>query len=160
MQIDRADMKLLTEAGYSSVMRGISTDVSPIFHMLNEWMPQYAAGEIGLALQAMVAGEFARADEMLTAILATDREGRNEARAILAMCKALENQHDEARRLQEELVGTGGHAEAFADLLVNGEPETSQGNQGLAMETVTEPVRDSHSAQRAIFDMESKDGTS
>lgn len=159
MQIDRADMKLLTEAGYSSVMRGISTDVSPIFHMLNEWMPQYAAGEIGLALQAMIAGDFSRADDMLTAVLATEREGRNEARAILAMCKALENQHEEARRLQQELQGTGGHAEAFADLLVNGETESSQGNQGLAEEASATPVRVGQVAERANFDMESKDGT-
>ncbi|SMO45668.1 hypothetical protein [Paracoccus laeviglucosivorans] len=149
MQIDRADMKLLIEAGYSGVMRGISTDLAPIFLAMNEWMPAYAAGEIGLALQEMTSGNFAAADERLTTILASDREGRDEARAILAMCKALQNQHEEARRLQEELQGEGGAAEAFTDLLVNGAPETTQGNQGLAMETEAVPARDGHDAERA-----------
>ncbi|RMC34935.1 hypothetical protein [Paracoccus alkanivorans] len=149
MQLDRADMKLLIEAGYSGVMRGISTDLGAIFQAINEWMPQYAAGEIGIALQEMTTGNFAAADERLTAILASDREGRDEARAILAMCKALENEHDEARRLQEDLSGTGGAAEAFTDLLVNGAPETTQENQGLALETEATPARDGQDAERA-----------
>ncbi|MFV0386000.1 hypothetical protein [Paracoccus sp. (in: a-proteobacteria)] len=149
MNIDRADMKLLTEAGYSGIMRGIDTDLAPIFLMLNEWMPGYAAGDIGLALQEMVAGDFAAADERLYNVLKSEREGRDEARAILAMCKALQNQHDEARKLQEQLVGTGGHAEAFTDLLVNGEQESTQGDQGLAMEAEATPARQGQRATRA-----------
>ena len=112
-------------------------------------MPQYAAGEIGIALQEMVAGRFAEADERLTRIIGSDLEGRDEARAILAMCKSIENEHDEARRLQQELKGTGGAAEAFTDLLVDGVPETTQGNQGLAMATDAEPARGGQDAERA-----------
>lgn len=149
MQIDRADMKLLIEAGYSGVMRGIDTDVTPIFQAINEWMPDYAAGEIGLALHDMARGNFADADDRLTGVLASTREGRDEARAILAMCKAIENQHDEARRLHQELAGTGGHAEAFTELLVEGEPETAQENQGPVSEIQAVPARDDQDAERA-----------
>ena len=47
----------------------------------------------------------------------------------------VENQQAEARRLAEDLRGEGGHAEAFADLLVNGADETTQGPAGLAAES-------------------------
>ncbi|MDO5621578.1 MAG: hypothetical protein Q4G24_08930 [Paracoccus sp. (in: a-proteobacteria)] len=141
MELDRADMKLLIEAGYSGVMRGIDTDLTPIFQAIADWMPQYAAGRIGLAMQTMVRGDFAGADQMLTAIVASDMEGRTEAQAILAMCKALQNQHQDAREIAQELEGTGGYAEGFTDALVNGGPETTQGYQGLALEAETTPVR-------------------
>ena len=126
MQIDRADMKLLIEAGYSGVVRGIDTDLSPIFDAIAQWMPEYAAGPIGQALLLMTRGAFDEADARLTQILGSALEGRDEARAILAMCKALRNEHDEARRLADELEGTGGHAEAFANLLVD---KDGSGNQ-------------------------------
>lgn len=141
MQLDRADMKLLIEAGYSGVMRGIDTDLTPIFQAIADWMPQYAAGHIGLALQTMVQGDFAGADSMLSDIIASDMEGRAEAQAILAMCKTLQNHHEEARKLAGDLEGTGGYAEAFTDALVNEGEETTQGNQGLAVETAATPVR-------------------
>jgi hypothetical protein len=149
MQIDRADMKLLIEAGYSCVMRGLAVDPTPIFEAINEWMPRFAAGEIGLALGEMTAGRFAEADARLAAVLVSDREGRDEARAILAMSKALQHQHDEARRLRCELQGAGGAAEAFTALLVEGEPETTQGNQGLALEAGATPAGDGRDAERA-----------
>ena len=82
MEINRADMKLLTEAGYSGILRNISTDLTPIFEALETWMPDHAAGTIGLALQALVRGEFAHADEMLSAVVSSRKEGRAEARAI------------------------------------------------------------------------------
>lgn len=149
MEIDRADMKLLIEAGFSSVMRGLTVDPTPIFEAINEWMPRFAAGEIGLALQDMTAGRFADADARLGGVLASDREGRDEARAILAMCKALQHQHDEARRLRCELQGSGGAAEAFTALLVEGETETTQGNQGLALAAGAPPAGDGRDAERA-----------
>lgn len=130
MQIDRADMKLLVEAGYSGLMKGIDTDLSPIFNAIADWMPQYAAGFIGQALVLMTRGEFAEADRMLTDVIGSSLEGRNEARAILAMCKTLQNEHEQARRLAEDLKGTGGNAEAFADLLVNGAEGTAQTPEG------------------------------
>ena len=135
MQIDRADMKLLIEAGYSGVMRGIDTDMRPVFEAISEWMPEYGAGRIGLALMKMVAGDFPEADRMLSEVIASGVEGKAEAQAVLAMCKVLENQQAEARSLAEDLRGEGGHAEAFADLLVNGADETTQGPAGLAAES-------------------------
>ena len=123
MEINRADMKLLTEAGYSGILRNISTDLTPIFEALETWLPEHAAGTIGLALQALVRGEFARADEMLTAVVSSRREGRAEARAILALCKALQNDEQAAAELAGELRGQGGSAEAFATLLVEGPRE-------------------------------------
>lgn len=135
MQIDRADMKLLIEAGYSGVMRGIDTDMRPVFEAITEWMPQYGAGRIGLALMEMVAGHFAEADRILTEVINSGQEGKAEAQAVLAMCKVLSDQHAEARRLAEDLKGNGGHAEAFTDLLVNGADETTHGPAGLAAES-------------------------
>lgn len=141
-EIDRGDMRLLTEAGYSAVMRGTDVDAAAIFRAIDVWMPQYAAGPIGLALQQMVAGDLTGADAALARILSSDREGRNEAAAMLAMCKALLHDETGARRLAEQLEGTGGHAEAFADLLVNGVDETTQGADGLALEAAAaEPDR-------------------
>ncbi|WP_156114500.1 HrpB1 family type III secretion system apparatus protein [Paracoccus sanguinis] len=148
MQIDRADMKLLIEAGYSGVMRGIDTDMRPVFEAISTWMPQFGAGRIGLALIEMVAGDFPEADRILTEVIASDLEGKAEAQAVLAMCKVLENQQAEARRLAEELRGEGGHAEAFADLLVNGADETTQGPAGLAAESGASSARPGAIGQR------------
>ncbi|MFI0477023.1 hypothetical protein ACFXP8_11990 [Paracoccus sp. p2-l61] len=151
MQLDRADMKLLIEAGYSGVMRGIDTDLTPIFQAIADWMPQYAAGQIGLALQTMVSGDFAGADRMLSAIIASDLEGRAEAQAILAMCKTLQHHHEDARKLAQGLEGGDSHAAAFAEALVSEDTETTQGNQGLAMEAATTPVRHGDSGQAGDF---------
>ena len=125
MEINRADMKLLTEAGYSGILRNIPTDLTPIFDALEMWLPEHAAGTIGLSLQALVRGDFARADEMLTAVVSSQREGRAEARAILALCKALQNDEAAAEAIASELKGQGGSAEAFATLLVDGPREAS-----------------------------------
>lgn len=124
-EIDRADMKLLVECGYSSVMRGIDADPATIFHAIDTWMPEYAAGPIGMALITIAAGEFAEADRMLTEIMASDREGRNEANALLAMCKVLQDEKAEAERIAQDLEGSGGHAEEFTSVLVYGVDEES-----------------------------------
>ncbi len=131
MELNRADMKLLTEAGYSAILRNIDTDVTPIFEALVTWMPEQAAGTIGLALQALVAGDFARADAMLVDVIAGKLEGGAEARAILALCRALQNDHASAGELARELEGQGGSAEAFATLLVRGVEDTGEEVQGL-----------------------------
>ena len=57
---------------------------------------------IGLALIEMVAGDFPEADRILTEVIASDLEGKAEAQAVLAMCKVLEKQQAEARRLAED----------------------------------------------------------
>jgi len=124
-------MKLLTECGYSGLLRGIDTDVTPIFEALDTWMPEYTAGSIGLALQAMVAGEYSRADEILSGLLEGGRTGKDEARAILAMCRALQNDMTSAAQIASDLKGQGGSAEAFATLLASGEDnETQNFDQG------------------------------
>ncbi|ARJ70443.1 hypothetical protein [Paracoccus contaminans] len=139
MQIDRADMKLMIEAGYSGLMRGIDTDLKPIFDAIAEWMPQYAAGPIGQALLLMTRGEFAEADRRLTEIIGSALQGRDEARAVLAMCKTLQNEHEQARQLAEQLQGTGGYAEGFADALVNGGDEMAPPPAGGGAETGAKP---------------------
>lgn len=127
MEINRADMKLLTECGYSGILRNIDADLTPIFEALDIWMPDQSAGPIGLALQAMVDGDFRKADDILSALLSTRRKGRNEARAILAMCKALQKDTGSAEQLASDLRGTGGSAEAFATLMVRNEAHGMQG---------------------------------
>ena len=126
MELNRADMKLLTECGYSGILRNIDTTLTPIFEALDTWMPEQSAGPIGLALEAMVDGDFRKADEILTALLSTRRKGRNEARAILAMCKALQKDTNSAEQLAADLKGTGGSAEAFATLMVRNEAHGTQ----------------------------------
>jgi thioredoxin-like negative regulator of GroEL len=126
MEINRADMKLLTEAGYSGILRNINVDLTPIFEALDAWMPDQSAGPIGLALQAMVAGDYAEADRLLTGIIKSKRQGRNEARAILAMCKALQKDTHAAEQLASDLEGQGGSAEAFVSLLVGKEAHEMQ----------------------------------
>lgn len=126
MELNRADMKLLTECGYSGILRNIDVNLTPIFEALDKWMPDQSAGPIGLALEAMVAGNYAEADQILTGVLGSKRQGRNEARAILAMCKALQHDAGAAEELASQLEGQGGSAEAFASLLVSKEQSEMQ----------------------------------
>lgn len=135
MQINRADMKLLVECGYSGVLRNIDTDLAPIFEALETWMPDQGAGTIGRSLQAMVAGDIDGAITLLQGLIESDRNGRDEARAILAMCHALRKDMNAAEDLARDLEGTGGSAEGFAALLVSG-AKASQGDQGPVKETV------------------------
>lgn len=132
MELNRADMKLLTEAGYSGILRNIDTDVTPIFEALETWLPDHGAGLIGIALQNMVKGEFQAADAILTSIIETKPQGRSEARAILALCKALQDDMLAAEALAEDLKGEGSAAEEFASLLVEGEEAETQGSQDPA----------------------------
>jgi|GEM_PF-3679749 len=119
MKIDYADMKLLIEAGYSGVLRNIDTDVTPIFEALDTWLPDNGAGAVGLAMQQMVEGEYFTAEKLLDDIIANKAEGKSEAKAIKAMCKALQSDMVAAEKLHKELEGEGSHAEALAELVVD-----------------------------------------
>lgn len=134
MDINRADMKLLIETGYSSVLRNLDVDATPIFDAIDTWMPDYAAGRIGTALQHMIAGRFDEADRLLNALVATKTHGRGEARAMLALCKALKNEWEQAGHLAEELEGEGSSAETFTRLLVHGPTpeELKEGEAAMA----------------------------
>lgn len=125
MQLNRADMKLLTECGYSGVLRNIDVTLTPIFEALDTWMPDQSAGPIGLALEAMVAGDIPRADEILTGLQRSKRQGRAEAKAILALCKALQNDRAAAEGLADDLQGHGGNAEEFTRHLTGREADTT-----------------------------------
>lgn len=125
-EIDRADMKLLTEAGYSGLMRGIDSPHTQIFDSLNIWMPQYAAGSVGLALHAMINGEYTKAEEQLNNVLGSDLEGKDEAKAVLAMCKILQQEQAEAEKIAAELEETDGYAKEFTQVMVHGVSEDSQ----------------------------------
>lgn len=130
MEINRADMRLLLECGYSGVLRNVDVDLLPIFEALETWMPEQGAGTIGRALLAMVDGRVDEAAGMLEALIASDRHGRDEARAILAMARALQHDTAAAEALARELRGTGGPAEGFATLLVGAAAEGSGGDGG------------------------------
>lgn len=90
LDINRSDMKLLTEVGYSGVLRNVDTDLSCIFEALDVWMPDQAAGPIGVSLQRMVSGDFTSAEKILLDVAGSDRKGREEAGAILEMCRTLQ----------------------------------------------------------------------
>lgn len=119
MKIDYADMKLLIEAGYSGVLRNVDTDVTPIFEALDIWLPDNGAGAVGLAMQKMVAGDYFGAEALLDNIIANKPEGKSEAKAIKAMCKALQSDMVAAEKLHSELEGEGSSAEALAELVVD-----------------------------------------
>ncbi len=136
MDLNRADMKLLIETGYSCTMRGLNVDGASIFDAVDTWMPDYTAGPIGTALQLIVAGDFVTADAILAEAAATRPEGRAEARSIRALCKALRDEWDAAAVLADELSGEGGHAEAFARGLVDGTGRTD-GTRGAGMHGLT-----------------------
>lgn len=139
MKIDRADMKLLIETGYSCVLRNIDVDVTAIFEAIDTWMPDYAAGRIGIALQAMVAGRFEEADANLQELIRTKKNGKSEARAMLALCKALKDEWEQAEKLAQELEGDGSSAETFARLLVHGPtPEELMENDATLARTAAE----------------------
>jgi thioredoxin-like negative regulator of GroEL len=120
-------MKLLTECAYSGLLRDLDVDVTPIFEALDVWMPDQAAGPIGLALQAMVAGAYREADDILSAVARSRRDGRREAQAMLAMCKLLQKDAGMAEALADDLRGQGGSAEAFAQLMVSRGTEDPEG---------------------------------
>ena len=119
MKIDYADMKLMIEAGYSGVLRNIDTDVTPIFEALDIWLPDNGAGAVGLALQEMIAGEYSDAEKRLDDIIANKSEGVSEAKAIKAMCAALQQDMVAAEKLHKELEGEGSSAEALVELIVD-----------------------------------------
>lgn len=130
LTIDRADMKLLTECGYSAILRNVAADPVPIFDALVTWMPEQGAGSIGHAMHEMVQGRFVEADDILSTLIASDRTGRDEARAILALVRTLRDDAGSAEALAGELEGQGGSAEFFTKLLVSGEVPNSQVYQG------------------------------
>lgn len=137
MQINRGDMKLLTECGFSGVLRNIDTDFAPIFEALEAWMPEQGAGGIGQAMQAMSDGRFDDAEDLLSRLIREKRAAKNEARAMLAMVNVLRKDMPAAEKLAEELDGQGGPAENFAKLLVDNSraKEISQEDQGPVKET-------------------------
>ena len=127
-------MKLLIETGYSCVLRNLDAETTAIFEAIDTWMPDYAAGGIGTALQRMVGGQFDEADETLNNLIATRPHGKGEARAMLALCKALKDEWALAEELAEELEGDGSSAETFTRLLVHGPtPEELAESDGMVM---------------------------
>lgn len=127
-EVNRADMRLLTECGFSGVLRNVDVDLAPIFEALETWMPDQGAGPIGRSLQDMVAGRFDDASERLEAVIASSRTGGNEARAILALVRAVRKDTAGAEEMAAELEGQGGSAEAFASLLTGGEARGTRGD--------------------------------
>ena len=149
MDLNRADMKLLVECGYSGVLRNIDVPLMPIFEALEIWMPEQGAGTIGRALIAMVDGRIVDAAALLEGLIASERQGRDEARAILAMCRALQKDTPAMEKLARDLEGHGGPAEGFASLLVSSGAETAREDQGSASTTIGQVRAPAVSGQRA-----------
>lgn len=137
MQINRGDMKLLTECGFSGVFRNVDTDFAPIFEALEAWMPEQGAGAIGQAMLAMTDGRFDDAEVGLNRIISEKRAAASEARAMLAMVHALKKDMAAAEKLADELEDVGGPAGNFARLVVDNSraEEISQEDQGPVKET-------------------------
>jgi len=142
------DLHELMTAAILAAQRGVDADTSAIFEAWGASYPQDAlgpigrgltlirmgkskegfslieeadngAGAVGLAMQKMVAGDYFGAETLLDNIIANKPEGKSEAKAIKAMCKALQSDMVAAEKLHRELEGEGSSAEALAELIVD-----------------------------------------
>lgn len=119
LNVDPNDLKLLTEVGFSAVTHGLGDDVGAIFRMLETWQPGHASGAVGLAMIALSHGDRDAAERMLAAVIDRAVSGREDAMAVLAMCKLANHRPHEAREICEQLIGTGGAAETLAKSLMD-----------------------------------------
>ena len=120
------DLKLLTEIGFSAILRRADTDVVPIFDALRLSCPDNAAGAIGLSLLALTRGDPQTAIGLLEAEGVTKKQSRDEAKAVLVLARKLVGQVDQARELAGDLTSHAGPAQRFAALVVSedGTPRT------------------------------------
>lgn len=115
---DADDLKILTEVGFSAAVRGIGDQGGPTFAMLQVWQPHHAAGAVGVAVGAMGRGDYNLAEQVLTRAVDIAQTGREDAMAVLAMCKLQANKPTEAQQICTRLQGAGGGAEALARTLM------------------------------------------
>lgn len=123
MELNRADMKLLVETGYSSIMRHTGAEIGPIFAALDVWLPDNTAGPVGQALELAVQGSFDEADDLLTKAIAERPTGKGEAKAILALVKAMRRDMPAVEKIAAELEGQDTSAARMTKLIVDEDPD-------------------------------------
>lgn len=106
----RADMQLLTELGYSAILRGWFDDAEAIFSAMEKLAPDNAAAPIGFGLLALVRGKFNDAIEILEKKAVTAKVSGTEAKAILLLAYRLARRNADADRLQNEIERGGSQA--------------------------------------------------
>lgn len=106
----RTDMQLLTELGYSAVLRGWFVDAEVIFSALEKLAPDNAAAPIGFGLLALVRGQFKDAIEILETQAVSAKVSGDEAKAILLLAYRLARRNADADRLQNEIERGGSQA--------------------------------------------------
>lgn len=106
----RADMQLLTELGYSAILRGWFADAEVIFSALQKLAPDNAAAPIGFGLLALVRGKFTEAIDILENQAVTAKVSGAEAKAILLLAYRLARRNADADRLQNEIERGGSQA--------------------------------------------------
>ena len=113
------DLKLLTEIGFSGMLRRADVDVAPIFEALRWCCPDNAAGAIGLSLLALMRGDPSTAIGLLESEGISKKQSRDEAKAMLVLARKLIGQVDQAQELAGDLTGHPGPAQRFAALVVS-----------------------------------------
>lgn len=106
----RADMQLLTELGYSAVLRGWFSDAEVIFTAMQKLAPDNAAAPIGFGLLALVRGKFDEAIDILENVAVPSKVSGGEAKAILLLAYRLARRNADADRLQNEIEQGGSQA--------------------------------------------------
>lgn len=108
------DLKLLTEIGFSVTLRGLDSNVDPIFDVVEKEKPENAAGPIGRALQALVRRDLDTAIDILKTKGVTAAVAAKEAQSILALALKLAGRDHESRRVAAEIAGEDSNAAKFA----------------------------------------------
>ncbi|MEZ5824752.1 MAG: hypothetical protein R3C97_08445 [Geminicoccaceae bacterium] len=111
------ELQLLTQIGYSAVVRGLVDESRPIFDALAVCAPGNAASAIGIALGALIRGDLDRAIDTLRRDGIDKPRSGNEAKAILMIALQLAGRQEEAELLKRDMAGVSGPARQLATLL-------------------------------------------
>jgi hypothetical protein len=117
--LDRRDLELLAQIGFSAAARGLDTRVELIFEALAQLRPGNAAAAIGRALVALSRGEPQAAIELLHPDAVAAPVNGQEAKALLAAALAMAGRRQESAALVRELMaGPDGAAKELAQRLL------------------------------------------
>ena len=111
------ELQLLTQIGYSAVIRGLVDESRPIFTALEICAPGNAAAAIGIALGSLIRGDLDRAIDKLKRDGINKAHSGDEAKAILMIALKLAGRHEEAAILKRDMAGVGGPARQLATML-------------------------------------------
>lgn len=120
------DLKLLSEIGFSTTLRGLDVDADSIFEGLASERPDNAAGVIGKALRALVRRDFDAAIRMLQERGINAEVASDEARSVLALALKLAGRENEAVSTANTIKSKRSNAAQFADLVA----KASAGSDG------------------------------